>query len=1515
MRKSFVIIALAIVLLFHFVVMAQDAGPVLPVIVGESNGSTAVTEKGPCDIVTVRLAMTPAFPVTVVVTPGGSAADAFQINGTTPGLGCSLEFNALTWDQPQTLTLCAIDDGIAESTQSATISFTVQSADPAFNNAAIGAVTVTIYDAGGQVCPAADRTGDCRVGLDDLLVVASKWMTGDAQADLSGNGKVEIGDLAVLSENWLRSAGPVVINEILAWNTSVAPLDATEQLDEDGASSDWIELTNISSLPQDIGGWWLTDNPGKPDRWQIPSPTVIQPGKYLIIFASGKNRQVAGKELHTDFGLNRDGAYLALAGPDGQTVVHEFIEYEYDNNKFGYPPQAKNVSYGLIQGKPYYLATPSPKAVNKDSFPGFVEQPRMSVEHGLYEQPFSVSLTTDTPGATIKYTTDFTAPSTNNGITYTPGALIPISKTTCLRAAAFKAPYRQSPYACQTYIFLSDILAQSASPAGFPSGWDYAMDSRVVTPNQATIRNDFRSIPTMSLVMNMNDFLGASGIYSNFNNTGAAWERPCSLEFINPDGTKGFQVNCGARMYGGVGRQYAKKSFRIVFKSAYGPTKLEYPVFGDDATASFDNFVLRAVFNDAYVWGGSSSQYIRDEVVRNYQRLLGDPAPHGGFVHLYINGVYWGLYNPCERPDAAFSAAYFGGEKEEWDGINSYPRNVVDGTDAAWLKALSIASSGVASPSGYKALSQYVDMDNLANYMLLNFYVGNQDWDDHNWYAGRRRIDGAGYKFYTWDAEWVMGLNSDINNNRLGVSQAQKPSYLYNALKQNVDFRMLMADKAYKAFFNGGPFFVDATSPDWNPVYPERNRPAAVYAYWASVVERAMTCELARWGDVAGGLFTIEQWRSMRDSVLHTYCPQRSAIVLQQLKSHTPRLYPSFDPPQLRINTVAQHGGYASPGATLTMVGGTQKIYYTTDGTDPRTWAKDSQPTGQDFVLVPENAPKRVSIPTQPVEPTKGTILMEYWLGISGTAISDLTSNPNFPGNPSGSQSLTSFASPVNWNNQYGVRVSGLLYPPTTGTYTFWVAGDDNCELWLSTDENPANAVRIAYVPGWTGPTEWTNYAEQQSVAISLTAGKRYYIEGLMKEEGGGDSLAAAWGCAAAGITGPTIIAGQYLSPATSNWTSVGFDDSGWTQGTGGVGYENNPLDSTNYTSLINLDVKTAMYGNNATCYIRIPFTVQGQDIASLALNVRYDDGFVAYLNGTEVQRVNLAAGVTPQWNTPATAGSSHPDSAAMLWESFNLTPYISKIRQGPNVLAIQGLNLQYAAGDSVPYRNSDFLISAELKVQASSSSGEISKTAIEYTGPITLNRSQKYKIRAYDPATMEWSALDDAAFGVGPVKESLRITELMYHPADPNLEFIELKNIGTEAINLNLVHFTHGVDFTFGDTTLAPGGFALLVENAAEFTAKYGAGLPVVGPYVGSLDNAGEKVELVDATGAVIQSFTYNDGWYPIADGVGFSLTPRDPRWDTTPIPTEGLVSLWQMNETAGTAVSDSQGAHPGQT
>jgi len=169
---------------------------------------------------------------------------------------------------------------------------------------------------------------------------------------------------------------------------------------------------------------------------------------------------------------------------------------------------------------------------------------------------------------------------------------------------------------------------------------------------------------------------------------------------------------------------------------------------------------------------------------------------------------------------------------------------------------------------------------------------------------------------------------------------------------------------------------------------------------------------------------------------------------------------------------------------------------------------------------------------------------------------------------------------------------------------------------------------------------------------------------------------------------------------------------------------------------------------------------------------------------------------------------------------------------------------------------------------------------ATKYAGPVTLTESTHVRARVFYGV---WSAVHDAVFTVGPVAENLRISEIMYHPAstgdsnDPNAEYIELTNIGTEAINLNLVRFTNGIDFTFPSFELAPGGCCLVVKDAA-FAARYGPGLPIAGWYAGSLANEGEKIELVDAIGRTIHSFTYDDAWYSRTDGDGYSLTIVDP-------------------------------------
>jgi hypothetical protein len=201
---------------------------------------------------------------------------------------------------------------------------------------------------------------------------------------------------------------------------------------------------------------------------------------------------------------------------------------------------------------------------------------------------------------------------------------------------------------------------------------------------------------------------------------------------------------------------------------------------------------------------------------------------------------------------------------------------------------------------------------------------------------------------------------------------------------------------------------------------------------------------------------------------------------------------------------------------------------------------------------------------------------------------------------------------------------------------------------------------------------------------------------------------------------------------------------------------------------------------------------------------------------------------------------------------------------------------------------------------------------------PVTLNKSTLVKARVrVDNST--WSALNEATYAIGPVAENLRITEIMYHPRetgnpnDPNREFIELKNIGPDILNLNLVRFTEGIDFTFPDTYLNSNECVVVVKDQSAFEAKYGTSVNTAGQYAGSLANNGEQIKLVDAIGQTILDFEYKDGWHSITDGDGFSLTIIDPTDKALDVSDLGLIAHWKFDDGSGTTATDSVGTNNG--
>lgn len=762
----------------------------------------------------------------------------------------------------------------------------------------------------------------------------------------SGGGIAILGILLCILGISAIAADPQ-INEFLASNSAGI-------LDEDGEAVDWIEIYNPGPGSIDLEGWYLTDDDAMPTQWRFPSVS-LRSGEYVLVFASGKDRSVAGSPLHANFKLSASGEFLGLIRPNGSTVACAY------SPKF--PEQQTDISYGVTATARAYFTTPTPGVANGTGIQGWVSDVALDQSHGFYSQPVALKMTTATAGATIRYTIDGSEPTATSGTVYsTPVA---ISATTCLRAKAFKEGWQASETTTQTYIFTSQVIRQSASPIGFPAAWgwdqfinppqrtpaDYEMDPEVIDDapfyddqGAFDVEDALQSIPTLSIVMASDDLFNLSpdpalgGIYSNSEQDGALWERPASVEMILPDGSFGFQIDCGIRIYGGMGRSaWAKKhTLRLFFRGEYGATKLDYPLFGDDAAQSFDSLILRANFNDGWhmlwdAWKLDRVQLIRDEWIRSSYLALGGLAPHGTFVHLYINGLYWGLYNPVERPDAEFSADYLGGSADEWDVLHD--GDPVDGDRQAWEQLLASANAGLGDEASYQRIQgnnsdgtrnpQYdvlLDVEKFADYMLLNLYAGTDDWDMHNWYAGYRRVDGDGYQIYVWDGE-IIALDL-YGQNLVDLDMDGCPSRIFQQLRENQEFNVLFGDRVQVHLFNDGALTAKAT--------------ADRYQALADEIDRAIVAESARWGDAVREIpYTRDaEWATERDWLLNSYFAERGGILLGFLQEAG--LYPRVEAARFSINGTLQHGGSAPAGARLSMTAEQGTIYYTTDGTDPR---------------------------------------------------------------------------------------------------------------------------------------------------------------------------------------------------------------------------------------------------------------------------------------------------------------------------------------------------------------------------------------------------------------------------------------------------------------------------------------------------------------------------------------------------------------------------------------------------
>jgi len=664
-----------------------------------------------------------------------------------------------------------------------------------------------------------------------------------------------------------------------------------------------------------------------------------------------------------------DVPLTAIVAGSNSLVVTAFNDTARDGDFLVAPV----LSYVGKQKEPRYFAAPTPGTENIGTGrTGMKPNVQCDQPRGYRAAPFDVTLScADDPAATIYYTTDGSVPTAENGILY-DGTPIHITSTTTLRAAVPDPEAILPNVSTWTWLFAADIVEQSSTP---PAGWPtrpvngqvfrYGMASGIVN---GYYRNrlfegltNAPSVATISIVTDLGNLVNAhTGIYVNAQNDGRSWERMVSVEQIDPvhGAENEFQIDAGLRIRGAASRSSSnpKHSFRLFFRNEYRDGALAFRLFGAEGTDKFKKVDLRTSQN--YSWAHENSDVntmMRDVFNRDTQRDMGQPHTRSRYYHLYLNGVYWGLYQTEERGESHWAESYTGSDAENWDtiktsrdGNSSYVTAATDGTfDAFWelwditvnqgysgsfadnyWRVQGMNPDGTPNPD----YPNYVNVTNLIDYMLIAQFVVDPDGPasvfigaPNNMYALRDRTGASGgFIWLRHDSEHSLGaqgLNSsygyranvfDWGTGRDNSVYRQKknfnPAILNDRLMQHPVYLKLFADRVQRHLFGNGALSIASAQ--------ERVRSRM------AEIDDAIVAESARWGQG----YTRSTWLSACNDVL-AFIEKRHPVLIQQYRNKG--WLPAVDAPLASTNNAA-----VAIGSTVTL-GSATGFWYSTDGTDP----------------------------------------------------------------------------------------------------------------------------------------------------------------------------------------------------------------------------------------------------------------------------------------------------------------------------------------------------------------------------------------------------------------------------------------------------------------------------------------------------------------------------------------------------------------------------------------------------
>ncbi len=638
----------------------------------------------------------------------------------------------------------------------------------------------------------------------------------------------------------ITSHAQLYINEFCPSNTGTV-------LDPDyNSSADWIEIYNKGNSSVDLGGYCLTDNLKKPAKWRIPAGIQISANGYMIFWADTMN---TGR--HTNFALSASGEEIGLSDKRGiliDSVIYGSQSsdlYNYgagsivvlDSSLLGIPDP--NMSMGR---KPdgssdwVFFTTPTPGTSNSTvGYSDIVKSdPSFSIPGGVYHNSISLDIKTIF-GGDVLYTLDGSEPNENSKIVSGP---INITENTVVRARIYKKGLVPGPVNTNTYLIDTanrinnlPIVCISSDPLNF---WD-----------------------------------PVKGIYA-VHSSKPKWEIPINIELFENDGRPGaaFNLKAGAKSTGLYSWQLPEKMLGISFRKEYGFAKLEYPIIFDKPRKIYKTFSLRASGSD---WGNT---LFRDGMLQT-AAVENTSNNASGFrtCVVYINGQYMGIHNIREKIDEDYVVENYGLDPGTFDMIEETDSGhyAEAGNYLANTHFLSLTAKDLSIQANYDAMAAEMDIEQFTEMVCTEIYSGNSSIG-HNLMKYKPRDSGK------W--KWIL---MDFDRCFFGANNQMISFYLN---EKDWPFRDLMKNQDYKKQF--GLKLSDLLFTTFNP-----DRMIERIEEHKKTIEAEMPYHVQRWAGTHGtgnysnvyAISSVDYWNSEAEK-LETFAKARPGVILNDLTNY-----------------------------------------------------------------------------------------------------------------------------------------------------------------------------------------------------------------------------------------------------------------------------------------------------------------------------------------------------------------------------------------------------------------------------------------------------------------------------------------------------------------------------------------------------------------------------------------------------------------------------------------------------